>query len=94
LNRKDGILNKLKYAVEDFAITKEDDLDFVKEFSTMPNGDPIKVIPTRFITPLEDTNSISTDAVSAVVQFYNMAVNYKNMSAKQDEVELMLNLLR
>jgi hypothetical protein len=30
LNRKDGILNKLKYAVEDFAITKEDDLDFVK----------------------------------------------------------------
>lgn len=94
LNRKDGILNKLKYAVEDFAITKEDDLDFVKEFSTMPNGDPIKVIPTRFITPLEDTNSISTDAVSAVVQFYNMAANYKNMSAKQDEVELMLNLLR
>lgn len=94
LNRKDGILNKLKYAVEDFAITKEDDLDFVKEFSTIPNGDPIKVIPTRFITPLEDTNSISTDAVSAVVQFYNMAANYKNMSAKQDEVELMLNLLR
>lgn len=94
LNRKDGILNKLKYAVEDFAITKEDDLDFVKEFSTMPNGDPIKVIPTRFITPLEDTNSISTDAVSAVVQFYNMAANYKNMSAKQDEVELMLNLLK
>ena len=43
----------------------------------MPNGDPIKVIPTRFITPLEDTNSISTDAVSAVVQFYNMAANYK-----------------
>ena len=94
LNRKDGILNKLKYAVEDFAITKEDDLDFVKEFSTMPNGDPIKVIPTRFITPLEDTNSISTDAVSAVIQFYNMAANYKNMSAKQDEVELMLNLLK
>lgn len=94
LNRKDGILNKLKYAVEDFAITKEDDLDFVKEFSTMPNGDPIKVIPTRFITPLEDTNSISTDAVSAVVQFYNMAANYKNMSAKQDEVELMLHLLK
>lgn len=94
LNRKDGILNKLKYAVEDFAITKEDDLDFVKEFSTMPNGDPIKVIPTRFITPLEDANSISTDAVSAVVQFYNMAANYKNMSAKQDEVELMLNLLK
>ena len=94
LNRKDGILNKLKYAVEDFAITKEDDLDFVKEFSTMPNGDPIKVIPTRFITPLEDTNSISTDAVSAVVQFYNTAANYKNMSAKQDEIELMLNLLK
>lgn len=94
LNRKDGILAKLGYAFEDFATTKDDDLDFVKEFSTMPNGDPIKVIPTRFIRMLEDTNTISTDAVAAVVQYYNMAANYKNMSERQDDVEMMLNLLK
>lgn len=94
LNRKDGMLAKLGYTFEDFAVTKDDDLDFVEEFSTMPNGDPIKVIPTRFIKMLDDTNIISTDAVAAVVQYYNMAANYKNMSEKQDEVELLLNLLK
>jgi hypothetical protein len=67
LNRKDGMLAKLGYTFEDFAVTKDDDLDFVEEFSTMPNGDPIKVIPTRFIKMLDDTNIISTDAVAAVV---------------------------
>lgn len=94
LSRKDGILGKLGYVFEDFATTKDDDLDFVEEFSTMPNGDPIKVIPTRFIKPLDDPNIISTDAVASVVQYYNMAVNYHNMSEKQDDVELMLNLLK
>jgi hypothetical protein len=67
LSRKDGILGKLGYVFEDFATTKDDDLDFVNEFSTMPNGDPIKVIPTRFIKMLDDPNIISTDAVAAVV---------------------------
>jgi hypothetical protein len=67
LNRKDGILSKLGYAFEDLATTKADDLDFVEEFATMPNGDPIKVIPTRFIKMLDDTNTISTDAVAATV---------------------------
>jgi hypothetical protein len=67
LSRKDGILEKLRYSVEDLVTTKADDLDFVEEFSTMPNGDPIKVIPTRFIKMLDDPNTISTDAVAATV---------------------------
>lgn len=94
MNRKDGMMGKLKYAIEDFAATKDDDLDFAEEFATMPNGDPIKVIPTRFITPLKDPNTISTDATASVIHYYNMAVNFKNMQSKQDEVELMLDLLR
>lgn len=94
LSRKDGIMDKLKYAVEDIYTTKQDDLDFVEEFSTMPNGDPIKVIPTRFVKMLDDPNIISTDATAAAIQYYNMAANYKNMSEKQAEVELMLSLLK
>jgi hypothetical protein len=45
----------------------------------MPNGDPIKVIPTRFINMLDNTNEISTDAVASVIAYYNMATNYNNM---------------
>ena len=94
IGRKDNILGMLKYAFEDVAVTKVDDLDYVEEFNTMPNGDPIKVIPTRFIKMLDDPNEISTDAVASVVSYYNMAVNYKNMSNYQDDIELMLNLLK
>lgn len=93
LARKDTLLGKLGYIFEDFATTKEDDLDFIEE-NSMPNGDPIRVIPTRFIKMLEDPNTISTDAVYAVLQYYNMALNYRNMQSKQDEVELLLSLLK
>lgn len=93
LYRKDTLVGKIGYLLEDFVSTKEDDLDYIEQ-NTMPNGDPIRVIPTRFVKMLEDPNTISTDAVYAVMQYYNMALNYKNMSEKQDQIELMLNLLR
>lgn len=94
LGRKDNVLNALKYVFEDIAVTKVDDMDYVEEFTTMPNGDPIKVIPTRFIKMLDDTNEISTDAVASTIAYYNMAANYNNMVEQQDDVELLLNLLK
>lgn len=92
--RQDGLLNRLKYMTDEIITTQPDDLDYVEEFSMMPNGDPIKVIPTRFIKMLEDPNNISTDATAAVIAYYSMASNFKNMQNQQDQVELMLNLLR
>lgn len=89
-----GILGSIKYSFEEVIQTQSDDLDFVEDYSTMPNGDPIKVIPTRYIKMLDDPNTISTDAVAAVVQYYDMAANYKNMSSKQDDIEMLLNLLK
>lgn len=94
LGRKDNVLNALKYVFEDIAVTKVDDMDYVEEFTTMPNGDPIKVIPTRFIKILDDTNEISTDAVASTIAYYNMAANYNNMVEQQDDIELLLNLLK
>ena len=94
LGRKDSVLNALKYIFDDVAVTRVDDTDYVDDFTTMPNGDPIKVIPTRFINMLEDTNEISTDAVASVIAYYNMAANYNNMVEQQDDVELLLNLLK
>lgn len=94
LGRKDNVLNALKYIFDDVAVTRVDDTDYVDDFTTMPNGDPIKVIPTRFINMLEDTNEISTDAVASVIAYYNMAANYNNMVEQQDDVELLLNLLK
>ena len=92
--RNSGLLNKIKYSFSEFIETQPDDYDYVDDFNTMPNGDPIKVIPTRFIKMLDDPNSISTDAVASVIAYYAMADNYRLMSQKQDVVELMLGLLR
>ena len=92
---REGILGTLKYSFDELVTTQADDIEFApEEFSTMPNGDPIKVIPTRYIKRLKNPNQISTDAVGAVVSYYEMAANYKNMRDKQDEIELLLNLLR
>ena len=92
--RMTGITDRLKYAVDEVVTTQADDFDYVEEFATMPNGDPIKVIPTRFIQMLENPNTISTDAVTATIAYYNMAVNFKNMQEQQDDIELMLGLLK
>lgn len=92
--RMTGITDRLKYAIDEVVTTQADDFDYVEEFATMPNGDPIKVIPTRFIQMLENPNTISTDAVTATIAYYNMAVNFKNMQEQQDNIELMLGLLK
>ena len=93
-SRMTGITDRLKYVVDEVVTTQADDFDYVEEFATMPNGDPIKVIPTRFIQMLENPNTISTDAVTATIAYYNMAVNFKNMQERQDDIELMLGLLK
>ena len=94
MNRQSSIMQSLGYIWDEVATTQPDDLDFVEEASTMPNGDPIKVIPTRFIKILKDTNTISTDAISSVIAYYHMASNFRNMQQNQDQIELLLNLLR
>lgn len=94
LMRNSSVLGKLKYVFSEFIETQPDDYDYVDDFATMPNGDPIKVIPTRFIKMLDDPNTISTDAVASVIAYYAMADNFRLMSQKQDVVELMLGLLR
>ena len=72
LNRKDGMLSKLKYAVEDFAITKEDDLDFVKEFSTMPNG---CLLYTSINYRLQYSNQLIPKHMNVYINSYSILMN-------------------
>lgn len=92
--RQSGALDKLKYAVKDVVTAKADDMDYVEEFATKPNGESLKIIPTRFIKMLDNPNDISTDLVASTIQYYNMASNYQNMAEQRDEIELLLNLLK
>lgn len=93
MSRQNGVLSSIGYAMNEVITRKEDDTDYVDEFVTKPNGKPLKVIPTRYIKTLDNPNNIATDAVAAVVQYYDMACNYSNMSEQQDKIELLLSLL-
>lgn len=93
LSRSNGVLDALGYAFNDIITTKSDDTDYVDEFLVKPNGQPLKLIPTRYIKMLDNTNNISTDAVGSVIQYYNMALNYSGMSEQQDKIEILLKLL-
>lgn len=93
LSRSNGVLDALGYAFNDVITTKSDDTDYVDEFLVKPNGQPLKLIPTRYIKMLDNTNNISTDAVGSVIQYYNMALNYSGMSEQQDKIEILLKLL-
>lgn len=93
LSRSNGVLDALGYIFNDTITTKSDDTDYVDEFLVKPNGQPLKLIPTRYIKMLDNPNNISTDAVGSVIQYYNMALNYSGMSEQQDKIEILLKLL-
>ena len=93
LSRSNGLFDAIGYAFNDVITTKADDTDYVDEFLVKPNGQPLKLIPTRYIKMLSNTNNISTDAVGSVIQYYSMALNYSGMSEQQDKIEILLKLL-
>lgn len=93
LSRSNGLFDAIGYAFNDVITTKSDDTDYVDEFLVKPNGQPLKLIPTRYIKMLSNTNNISTDAIGSVIQYYSMALNYSGMSEQQDKIEILLKLL-
>lgn len=91
--RNSDVLQGLKYAVSDAAGIKDDDRDYVPEYELAPDNTPIKNIPTRYLSMLDDPNMITADVVGSVIEFFNMADNFKEMSQVQDDLEMILNRL-
>ena len=78
-----SLFSSIKYFFWDKPIAKNNnDVDFMPgdEQETRPDGSPIYTVPVRFIQKLKHTEKVSSDLVSTVTTFYNMAVNYREMS--------------
>ena len=88
--RSDDKFEALKYVVTDQFKIKDDDTDYVDSFEQRPDGSKIKLIPTRFMKMLDDPKMITSDVVGSVIQYFEMAENYKNMSAIQNDLEMTL----
>ena len=88
--RSDNKWEALKYVVQDQFKIKDDDTEYVDSFEQRPDGSKIKLIPTRFMKMLDDPKMITSDVVGSVIQYFEMAENYKNMSAIQNDLEMTL----
>lgn len=88
--RSDDKFEALKYVITDQFKIKDDDIDYVDSFEQRPDGSKIKLIPTRFMKMLDDPKMITSDVVGSVIQYFEMAENYKNMSAIQNDLEMTL----
>lgn len=93
LARESSVLKGLKYTITDTLGIKEDDTDYVEEFQLAPDGTPVKNIPTRYLSLLDNPNMITADVVGSVIEFFNMADNFQQMSTIQDDLEMILNRL-
>ena len=93
ISRESNVLKGLKYAAVDSLGIKDDDSDYVAEYELSPDNTPIKNIPTRYLKMLDNTSMITADVVGSVIEFFNMADSFKEMSAVQDDLEMILNRL-
>ena len=91
VGRESNIFKGLGYMVKDEFTIKDDDKDYVPTFDRRPDGSLIKLIPTRYLKPLDDPSMISADTVGSVIEFFNMAENYKQMSKVKDDLEMLLD---
>lgn len=93
ISRESNVLKGLKYAAVDSLGIKDDDSDYVAEYELSPDNTPIKNIPTRYLKMLDNPSMITADVVGSVIEFFNMADSFKEMSAVQDDLEMILNRL-
>lgn len=90
LARADNKFEALKYLVKDSFMVKDDDTDYVADYERRNDGSLIKLVPTRFIKQLDNPAMITSDVVGSVIQYIEMSRNYQNMSAIQNDLELLM----
>jgi hypothetical protein len=72
----------LKYIFKRSIAVRDQDEDYngINKKQFRPDGSQIKLVPTRYLRMLDDPSKISSDAVGSMIQYYEMAENYKNTS--------------
>lgn len=68
----------------------DDDMRVKDDYFVGVDGEVANDVPLKFIRPLKNPENISTDVVSSVIMFADMAINYKNKRG----IDATLKLLR
>lgn len=62
-----------------FSVT-EQDTEYYDDYVKRPDGTEVRTVPIRWVRALEDPSTVSTDLISTVTAFYQMALNYNQKS--------------
>ena len=90
ISRSDDKFDAIKYIIKDEFTVKDDDAEYIKKEAYRNDGSRVKLIPTRYINMMDDPSKITSDVCGSVIQFSEMAENYKNMSEIQDDLEMIM----
>ncbi len=92
IKQSNGTLKAILREVKNTFVTRVDDdqwsVDFMK---SGVSGTRSMSIPTWYIKPLENMEELTTDLASSVLQFYQMASNFSNMSKIRSDVDLIMD---
>lgn len=74
-------LGSFKAIMSNLFKVNENDVQFNEEFTTHADGTIVETIPVRWVKALQDPTMISTDIIGSVIDFYEMALNFREKQA-------------
>lgn len=86
-----SILKGLGNIITQGVTVMDQDMQYNVSKALEPDGTPVKLIPTRFMKKLDNPNTITDDLVGATILYYQMAVNYDEMSKIAPEMEAIVD---
>lgn len=93
----DNFLSGLSKAIKDELQYTPEDL-FVGDSESSgrfyADGTPVKHVPTRYRSMLEDTNMISRDLLGTFAAYYKASINFIEMNKEVPKIEVILNGLK
>lgn len=87
-NQKGDMLRRIGINIKEGLEIQDEDYLQGEEPERRPDGSIVRYVPIRF-TSMKDTNLISTDLMSSMIAYYEMTENYKEMTAKLPEFEVI-----
>lgn len=91
LGRRRNIFKSIGYQFSSWWEINETDEWMNDDYQTRPDGSRIDFVPIRFIKRLERPEYISSDVCGSVIQFFEMAQNYKVKAAHVARFEAYLD---
>ena len=98
LTSESNLFATLGYAVQDTFGYKYSETDGEAttnmDIPRRPDGTYVNNIPIRYVRRIEDRRLLTTDVIGSIIEFYNMAYNFKHKSENLSKLEIIQQALQ